>query len=1025
MTFLPFFAGGELFDHILAHKYLREKDACRLFAQLISGVHYLHQKRIIHRDLKLENLLLDRNRNVIITDFGFANNFGDKRNDLMATSCGSPCYAAPELVVQDGLYAGSAVDVWSCGVILYAMLAGYLPFDDDPANPDGDNINLLYKYIMATPLSFPDYITAEPRDLLSRMLVPDPTKRADLQDVMNHSWLATYRDLFKFSVEDLERAAVEQQVKKRQVYRQQMMLQHQIQEQQKGSPRMTNDATASGAAKSTTTRADGSKVQRHQSAMATPIGNNTSAGSPAAASRTRVSSNAQPTTTAPSPSFDPVAAQGDARGEPRSRISLEGDHAALSPSHQVNIPASTDPKRKPAAQKTQRHTIQLEYTGDQQQQKKREQQPAVPAMPASPASNARSPSGSAVAPTTVVVPALEAAVQAAISPPRPVGASTSSPARSTKMDQDAAATPTKTLDVTPQPASSPIKETLAAPKKRPATATPMSTNLPFPDSSVERHNSRAASDNVRRGSKMSTTGNGPPQAASSGTGVDPSGLSARHRKGLSRDGSFFSRLLSSPNGAPSGPTDGLPSTDGGRKVSAAESVGSNGKSSGRRKAMSLVVGRFGDSNSAANKDRQAAAAAANGADAKMERRLTGRLRNKEQSVPEKAVREETAVPSTPSQSGFRQSITPHPRPQRNETGNSTGAEGTTPNAAKKVMDWFRKKSLAKGDFDEQPPLPPLERLDLGPKETLVEEETEPKVVVTPSAPTTSNGTPHTRQESSGPSSRSTSGTHSYASHDTQVTGDSHATSVTTATQISSGSRAAVKSNASTLAAPETPRAGVNGLGIATADGGSSSSVFDEALLRHHVGAVDQSALTSLPPPEVFSRVREALTSMGVDFRLATGEDFKLECLRPKKGVRGLGGIGSTIRQSVFPPTQAEIERSIKIPSSPMSPSMSSGGSIRNFLRRGSSQQNVPQSPTTVSALNNASAGGAYPPTLYGEASVDGGQEVRFSVEITKIKNLPGLYSLDIRRMRGNVWAYKFCYTALLQRCNLSGQGIAL
>ena len=166
--------GGELFDHILAHKYLRERDACRLFAQLISGVHYLHQKRIIHRDLKLENLLLDRNRNVIITDFGFANNFGDKRDDLMATSCGSPCYAAPELVVQDGLYAGSAVDVWSCGVILYAMLAGYLPFDDDPANPDGDNINLLYKYIMATPLSFPDYIPAEPRDLLSKMLYQLP-----------------------------------------------------------------------------------------------------------------------------------------------------------------------------------------------------------------------------------------------------------------------------------------------------------------------------------------------------------------------------------------------------------------------------------------------------------------------------------------------------------------------------------------------------------------------------------------------------------------------------------------------------------------------------------------------------------------------------------------------------------------------------------------------------------------------------------------------------------------------------------
>jgi serine/threonine protein kinase len=88
----------------------------------------------------------------------------------MQTSCGSPCYAAPELVISEGLFVGSAVDIWSCGVTLYAMLAEYLPFDDDPANPDGDNINLLYKYIVNTPLSFPDYISAATRDLLAMML---------------------------------------------------------------------------------------------------------------------------------------------------------------------------------------------------------------------------------------------------------------------------------------------------------------------------------------------------------------------------------------------------------------------------------------------------------------------------------------------------------------------------------------------------------------------------------------------------------------------------------------------------------------------------------------------------------------------------------------------------------------------------------------------------------------------------------------------------------------------------------------
>lgn len=150
---MEYASGGELFDHILRNKYLKDNSARRLFAQLVSGVGYLHKKGIVHRDLKLENLLLDRNRNIIITDFGFANTFdptdelseeieynltnkefvkrmrldktnakGVRRGDLMQTSCGSPCYAAPELVVSDSLYTGRRVDVWSCGVILVSDL---------------------------------------------------------------------------------------------------------------------------------------------------------------------------------------------------------------------------------------------------------------------------------------------------------------------------------------------------------------------------------------------------------------------------------------------------------------------------------------------------------------------------------------------------------------------------------------------------------------------------------------------------------------------------------------------------------------------------------------------------------------------------------------------------------------------------------------------------------------------------------------------------------------------------------------
>lgn len=188
---LEYASGGELFDYILQHRYLKDSLACRLFSQLVSGVHYMHSKGIVHRDLKLENLLLDKHKNIIITDFGFVNSFGP-HNDLMKTSCGSPCYAAPELVISNEPYEARKVDVWSCGVILYAMLAGYLPFDDDPQNPDGDNIARLYQYITNTHLTFPEYVEPMPRDLLRRILISNPRKRLTLKEVRGHQWLTPH-----------------------------------------------------------------------------------------------------------------------------------------------------------------------------------------------------------------------------------------------------------------------------------------------------------------------------------------------------------------------------------------------------------------------------------------------------------------------------------------------------------------------------------------------------------------------------------------------------------------------------------------------------------------------------------------------------------------------------------------------------------------------------------------------------------------------------------------------------------------
>ena len=121
------YAGNELFNYIIDRGRMSEVEARRFFQQIISAIDYCHRHKICHRDLKLENLLLDAHNNIKIADFGLSNLMQD--GDFMRTSCGSPNYAAPE-VISGKLYAGPEVDVWSCGIILYVMLCGRLPFDD-------------------------------------------------------------------------------------------------------------------------------------------------------------------------------------------------------------------------------------------------------------------------------------------------------------------------------------------------------------------------------------------------------------------------------------------------------------------------------------------------------------------------------------------------------------------------------------------------------------------------------------------------------------------------------------------------------------------------------------------------------------------------------------------------------------------------------------------------------------------------------------------------------------------------------
>jgi MAP/microtubule affinity-regulating kinase len=146
---MEYVSGGEIFDYLVAHGRMKEKDARKQFRQIAGAVAYCHSLHIIHRDLKAENLLLDENMNVKIADFGFSNQFspGQKLN----TWCGSPPYAAPELF-QGKEYSGPEVDVWSLGVVLYVFVCGSLPFD-------GSNLAKLRARVIAGKYQIPFYMS--------------------------------------------------------------------------------------------------------------------------------------------------------------------------------------------------------------------------------------------------------------------------------------------------------------------------------------------------------------------------------------------------------------------------------------------------------------------------------------------------------------------------------------------------------------------------------------------------------------------------------------------------------------------------------------------------------------------------------------------------------------------------------------------------------------------------------------------------------------------------------------------------
>ena len=176
---MEFIEGGDLFDYINSNSFLPENEACYFFRQLIGVIEYLYQMGISHRDIKPENILLDKDKkNIKVIDFGLSNYCSGK--NLLHSSCGSPCYASPEMLSGEP-YQGITTDLWSSGIVLYSMLVGALPFDEQ-------ELQTLYEQIKIGKFFLPSTLSLEAIDFLKKILMVDPKKRIGLNEIKNHPW---------------------------------------------------------------------------------------------------------------------------------------------------------------------------------------------------------------------------------------------------------------------------------------------------------------------------------------------------------------------------------------------------------------------------------------------------------------------------------------------------------------------------------------------------------------------------------------------------------------------------------------------------------------------------------------------------------------------------------------------------------------------------------------------------------------------------------------------------------------------
>lgn len=818
-------------------------------------------------------MLLDRNRNVIITDFGFANQFSSAKDDLMATSCGSPCYAAPELVVSEGLYVGSAVDIWSCGVILYAMLCGYLPFDDDPANPDGDNINLLYKHILSSTLEFPDYVSPTARDLLEKMLVPDPSKRCDIHTIMDHPWLKQYRPLFAKSIRELEFEATT-------------------------SAELTLSPVGAEAYRYAQQTLGLQEFSAARSGFTSDydLGNESS---------------------------DQVA--DDHALKEHCSEEDEGMEDAVVPSPKEVSDSLNYAKR------------------DLDIKERRQHNPSVQ--------------------MNQVVP-MEHEDKVLVSPPKP--SRTYSTAQPGKLEDPLSPKPSHSTQGKPghrkgystekffsllsgNASSSMAKSAAFGPLRRNNTMnlspTPSSTKAPSTNGPPRTH-SRFGSVSIAKGTgsilhaKFLSSVSGSPSRRAVNVENEQS---AGPWPATSVSASMLPSNIVQPHKSPL-PTPSRTS----QPASAARGT--------RRKALSLLVTPVAESS-----DESADYRWLSGIGAETGRKaLAFARRASVRSRP----KSDNSHNDSDRDSGTMEGIVEDdiPKDMREKDRQKT--------TGKKMMDWIKRKSHSK--LDGQASSFILLTDSFGFVCVVVKDIRSPISISSSPFDQLGRSLGHAAMRSRPPP---------FSSRDSQW-------------------------------------------------------VPEEAKLRIYHGAVDQAALTSRPPNEVFKDVKQTLQAMGIEIK--RDSDYKIKCTRPKRKMKqGRPTTSVSSGNASVDTLDADSGMSLTV-ADQKKRRISGSTTFRNLLRRSSgghdqSHESIPphlvssdedgvvaNEVGTASSLNSTASGKVAP--IYGDASVDSGDEIRFSIELCKFKNLPGLYIVDIRRMRGNVWGYKFVYHQLLEALDLYSKG---